>query len=54
MDCLKVNKLVFIHSNLRQVDKVSNIDYAEQTIKWTTDDAVEKTDSWSSELDSDN
>jgi len=52
--CLKVNKLVFIHSNLRLVDKVSNVDFAEQIIEWTTDDAVEETDSVSSESDSDN
>ena len=49
-----MNKLVFIHSNLRLVDKVSDIDYAEQTIKWTTDDALEEIDSESSESDSDN
>jgi hypothetical protein len=49
-----VNKLVFIHSNLRLVDKVSNVDSAEQTIKWMTDDAVEETDSESTESDSDN
>jgi len=36
------------------VDKVSNVDYAEQTIKWTTDDAVKETDSGFSESDSDN
>jgi len=36
------------------VNKVSNVDYAEQTIKWTTDDAVEETYSGSSESDSDN
>jgi len=36
------------------VDKVNNVDYAEQTIKWTTDDAIEETDSGSSESDSDN
>ena len=41
---MKLNKLVYIHSNVRLLDKISNVDYAEQAIKWTTDDAVEETD----------
>jgi len=44
------------HKVTDMVDKVSNVYvcYAEQTIKWKTDDAVEETDSGSSESDSDN
>ena len=42
---LKVNNLVFIHSSLRLTDKVSNITYKEDTIKWNTDTAMEETDS---------
>jgi hypothetical protein len=44
---LKVNNLVFIHSSLRLTDKVSNIMYKEDTIKWSTNTntAMEETDS---------
>lgn len=44
---LKVNNLVFIHSSLRLTDKVSDIEYKEETIKWSTDMAMEETDSGS-------
>jgi hypothetical protein len=44
---LKVNNLVFIHSSLRLTDKVSNITYKEDTIKWSTD-----TDTAMEEIDS--
>ena len=43
--------LVFIHSSLRLTDKVSSIVYNEDTIKWSTDTAIEKTDSESDSED---
>jgi len=47
---LQVNNLVYIHANLRLVDKIGAIAYAEDTVKWTTgtgtiEDNLEDTDS---------
>jgi hypothetical protein len=41
----KVNKLVYIHSNLRLVDRIGTVGYTEDTVKWTTEAVQEETDS---------
>jgi len=43
---LQVTHLVYIHTNLRLVDRIRSVGYAEDSVKWTTDNA-EETDSQS-------
>jgi len=51
---LQVNNLVYIHTNLRLMDRIGAVGYTEDTVKWTTETTEEETDSESeSESDSD-
>ena len=42
----QVTDLVYIHTNLRLVDRIRSVGYAVDSLKWTTDNA-EETDSQS-------
>ena len=50
---MQVNNLVYIHANLRLVDKIGAIAYAEDTVKWTPGTIEDKLEDTDSESDAD-
>ena len=51
--CVQVNKLVYIHTNLRLMDRISAVGYTEDTLKWTTVTNLEDFEATDSESDAD-